>query len=769
MASAQAASAKDILANVKSPRPLKLDFSVMKKGIDNYHVDIALSPDFVLYGSTVCEDVVKRVIGGKKPAGTPEDTDALRDAYEEMIKASLHRTKTDLTPDQVKVLHFGIIKFVIEEVRRHIDAAVSQLEEALNQQQYAGSRNLMVTQEKFTWIRHHYPTFLYQSTRAMLRLLQREENKVRQLRGQFLGDEAAELANAMFNPMLAAAGPTDPHLLMDSYAMWPGGGKGIGEANAELEKYFGGKLPDLKIQTFKEIEKIDSGQSEVYDALGGLFAAQPYLGPSPDQKDQVVETFSWLDHPGYMRFLFDPTVHERNMAGIEGKRAQWSFKSEAKKLVKIGAEARARLVSEADLRQVVAGYVIRDHWVPLFDELIDVPTACAYVAGQDSKKILARIDQSKEGAANLVKHLDEWSDEVTKMLKEEHDEISLRVLTDLSRFRLHLQYFRFAHRIFNRINIITEADQAHLSRAGGHLYELGDGEEDPEAAPKEPVMIHHAIMKADVRGATRVTQELMKQGLNPASYFSTRFFNPINALLPVYGAVKVFVEGDAIVLGVVEYDNAPQEWYSVARTCGLAKEILDLVISKNAHAKQTGLPLLEVGIGICYEDTRPMFLFDEQRPIMISPAIGNVEALAACEPALRNGSAAAFNGAAAFNVDVCEDGTASAGTGPAFVQYNVNGISLDVFAFNKLKSEIQLKKLKIKVGESAETMYVGKFPDVREKERELVIREGRVGRWNGQSTSPGAEDGLAFYEVLPNSRLASQVIEVARNQAAKAG
>ena len=54
-------------------------------------------------------------------------------------------------------------------------------------------------------------------------------------------------------------------------------------------------------------------------------------------------------------------------------------------------------------------------------------------------------------------------------------------------------------------------------------------------------------MKADVRGSTTVTDELQNKGLNPASYFSTRFFNPINKILETYGAHKVFIEGDAII------------------------------------------------------------------------------------------------------------------------------------------------------------------------------------------------------------------------------
>ena len=44
------------------------------------------------------------------------------------------------------------------------------------------------------------------------------------------------------------------------------------------------------------------------------------------------------------------------------------------------------------------------------------------------------------------------------------------------------------------------------------------------------------------------------------------------------------------------------------------------------------LPTLEIGIGIniSYLNDRPLFLFDKNRPIMISSAIGDADRLASC-------------------------------------------------------------------------------------------------------------------------------------------
>lgn len=94
--------------------------------------------------------------------------------------------------------------------------------------------------------------------------------------------------------------------------------------------------------------------------------------------------------------------------------------------------------------------------------------------------------------------------------------------------------------------MITDPHKIELAKAGGNLYRLLSSDEVKDlGVDDEPEVVHHTILKADIRGSTRVTSELTKQGLNPASYFSMHFFNPISERLATYGAVKVFIEGDA--------------------------------------------------------------------------------------------------------------------------------------------------------------------------------------------------------------------------------
>ena len=593
-----------------------------------------------------------------------------------------------------------------------------------------------------------------------------------ELRLQLLGAEFPEIVNILFNPMLAATSPGEMLLIIENYGFWPNSGKGFNEANQELELLFQKNFSEMKTPSLKPDGRLKSAQSEVYDELSGLFAVQNLLGPSEDQSDQVNEEFCWLDQSGNIRLLFDSATHDSNLKKVkddQGTKAHWTFRFELKRLTKLIAEIRKRIFTGSELKEALAAYLLRDIWLQIDNETMSPAIACAYIAGTEVKKILSKLNLEDEPTIALLKRLDNLSEESNRQFKYELDEKLLRLLSDLCRYRLHLKYFRFTHRILNRINLISAADEIQLARSGGKLYELLNHEELKELENKKPEIIHHVIMKADIRGSTKVISELMKKGLNPASYFSLRFFGPINQLLEKYGAVKVFIEGDAVILSISERSDEPHQWYAVARACGIAKDIIDIVYSKNAHSNQTYLPNLEVGIGITFCPEKPLFLFDEEKLIMISPAIGKADRLSSCSWKLRE----SFR-EGRFNVEVLEiaDGEFDKGEkGQDELRYNVNGILIDNESFSKLKSELRPKKIKVKVADGAKTncsetyrseiMFVCKFPDVAGKERELVIREGKVGLWRDGKICESPKQNT-FYEVLPNSKLNSQVLEVAR-------
>src|SRR3979411_2097496 len=106
--------------------------------------------------------------------------------------------------------------------------------------------------------------------------------------------------------------------------------------------------------------------------------------------------------------------------------------------------------------------------------------------------------------------------------------------------------------------------------------------------------------------------------MNAASYFSLNFYNPVNKLLAKYGAQKVFLEGDAIILAIPEREGQPG--LAVSRACVLAREIIEIVRGYNELMQRSAMPGLELGIGITVQESAPLYLRDGEPQIRISDA-----------------------------------------------------------------------------------------------------------------------------------------------------
>ncbi|MEQ9023333.1 MAG: hypothetical protein RLN82_11340, partial [Pseudomonadales bacterium] len=185
--------------------------------------------------------------------------------------------------------------------------------------------------------------------------------------------------------------------------------------------------------------------------------------------------------------------------------------------------------------------------------------------------------------------------------------------------------------------------------------------------------------------------------------------------------------------------------------------MLKIVGSNNRYSTQMGLPLLELGVGICYSNEAPRFLYDEDKPIMISGAIGLADRMSSCSWKLRAALKKTL-----FNVDVLriDEGDSSKGEkGQNLVRYNVNGILLDDVAFAKLKTEISLKGLRMKLNGKDYLFYVGQYPDMNGRKKDLVIREGKIGLWKNEmiAVDPDSED--KYYEVVVNRKVLPLVLE----------
>jgi hypothetical protein len=323
-------------------------------------------------------------------------------------------------------------------------------------------------------------------------------------------------------------------------------------------------------------------------------------------------------------------------------------------------------------------------------------------------------------------------------------------LKSFSRYYRDRTNFEAVQQAIQYINFASDEKLLTLSRANNTLYEFLLPYEDP---PDERPIISHAVVKADVRGSTGIVSQMKSKGLNAATNFSLNLFDPITEILSRYGAFKVFIEGDAIILSIFEYEEKPENWYSVARACGLAMDILLVVRRYNIKNQRNQLPHLELGIGISYTGTAPTFFFDEEQRIMISPAINLADRLSGCFRPLREH----FGAPPPFNVyvyRVVDDDRRM--VSEEWVRYNVNGIELSDAAFQKLRKEIQLRTFKVQMpGEGGEKvlLHAGTVPTMSGMFQQLLIREAPI-QWLGlRDLTPRGPTALKYYEVCTHPAL----------------
>jgi len=352
---------------------------------------------------------------------------------------------------------------------------------------------------------------------------------------------------------------------------------------------------------------------------------------------------------------------------------------------------------------------------------------------------------------------------ISTLGKPERAKVAGRFLVDLLRYNRDMRRMEAFNAGMDQVNLINTDRLRQLSKVNSTLYEflLPD-----EQKPVDLRVVGHVVLKADVRDSTLLTHTLVERGQNPASYFSLGFYDPVNKLLAKYGAGKIFIEGDAVILGIEEREGIP--CFPVARACVLAREIINIVRAFHQQSSALQLPVLELGIGITHQDSAPMYLFDGESRIMISDAINRADRLSSCSHRTRKLLAQKLP----FNVflfharmDAGSDGVAN----DFILQYNVGGIQLEQRAFQRLRQEISLREFEIPLadiwGERPVRLFSGLVPVTSDVFQPIVIREAVVPLIDPRDFSLQSWTDHPYYEVCTSDDV-HRLVEQARQRAA---
>ena len=654
----------------------------LQLGIDNVRHDVWLSPSVTTaigghisnliaqygnVGSLMRADAATAAGASRnqihKPPPASKHPD-LTQLLAELHKSPLNRAKAEANPTIDLLGRAAIIKFLRSELNNQFAGVLDRCRATLKT--YEGVRQQKALEYRETVASYHVRKkhILRQAGQELFRSLRQiERETLAPMRRAFFGEKQAADYQVFLNRLIFLEEGRDSYLQAEHYVL------------------IGGFENDL--------DSVGTVRALICEFL------KSQLPASDDSDPMVVE--GWLSAP--------ENAHELVGTGETAERGQ-----------KIRLETWTELLERDDLLGLaLAAYEV----LPLLHEFTPLLDPQQLKYALVIRKQRERVEQLLEAHGKLsLERVTAAAARVTQAGALQRAKVAARFLRDFMLYYRDLRRLELLNRALDKINLVSSPRLSELSKLNGTLYDFPLPEEARSEHGKS--ILRHVIVKADVRDSSRVTRSLAERGMNPASYFSLNFYDPVTKLLAKYGASKVFVEGDAIILAILEREGEPE--LSVSRACVLAREVLELVGGYNDLLERAGLPALELGIGISYQNSSPTYLLDGEHSIMISDALNESDRLSACDKRMRKAMAGL---AVPFNAYEFR-----AGEELEPIRFNVGGIRISEAAFQRIREEISLTACSLEFprlwGSEESHFYSGLVPISADVFRRIVIRSSRI-------------------------------------------
>jgi hypothetical protein len=788
-------------------------------GVDNIRHDVFLSPKFVQVTRDYLFDLIRQnatsnhLSGIEFRSNKPADSSTFRKVLADLLRNSLTTAKHQKNMEFDLLFRLAIMKFLTSELQNQFANVI------LDGKEYIRKRGEYFERSQQAHVIKARLTEMQSARRDVLRLIGQtvaqilidiEENLIAKSRKALFGEDYAPYYELLKNRLIFLDGGKDDfyflehYVLLGNYARDPDRFETVDALFQDFLKEAGVEPPDetpatAAGQRFRELsreaekaraeltsfeeqrealkKKLERGDgllnrflnssspielraslNETDKRIKELHARFEQLGPQIEDaklqadfatKDTQGNLGDYLNDPDNARRLLDPA------GGDDAERAT---------RVRLLALLTTRLEEKELVVHLLASYEIRpmagDFCPPVHLQQLKK----AVVSKEEARRVEELLKQVPAKRLSM-KPIEELSKRVRRYSREETQSMVLKFAGDFMRLRRDLRDAEHLAACMERINLVTAEKTRELSRMNNRLYECLLRE---EARPEHDQVVSHVIIKADVRGSTKMTQDLLAKGLSPASHFSLNLHEPVKRLLDRYSAKKVFIEGDAIVLAIFETEASRAYARPVARACALSKQILAVCNSYNDQAASSQLPPLELGIGVAFQGSAPTYWTDGESRIMISKALNLSDRLSGCTKLAKRmlrGQKTLFS---IFHFLTAMEGASAEELDEFLVRYNMNGIELNEEGFEKLSEEISLEPIRTALeypwSKEEVVLYYGEVP-MGESVELLVLRKGvaRQLQPDGKIGKPSAHN---YYEVCSNPALYELVAALKRNQSA---
>jgi hypothetical protein len=741
---------------------LKFSLTRLLPGVDNVCHDVYLSPSFYNAAEKLIPQLIARhfqthtIFPIEKPAVWSKRIADFKRLYQLVMEDAVNKSKQQNELQIDFLAQAAIVKYLIHEIRSHISSMAGQIKNLIRKYEMTDHQDIgeaVKTKESLTNVLQNKELILRNVGNELFQYLTEvHQNKLKQMREATFGSNALPPDDILDNPIFHSENPFYDTFLIEVYDVV------FGRRLEDPDKYdtlinqlkrvlsrLGRKSRDKQQKEQTESDtpaSVQKGQQAHEMEVNGLIKYTPNI-------DALINCYKLKDD------------FKRRKQQRVSKEERVQFKRQLKNQKSLLKELYRAFRKTGMVQRIAASYEMRDVYRDYCPPLVPQQILHFMIDPKSRKAVVNRLKRLKKlyHQPFSVTPLKKKTKRMELLTARDKKVYLIRFINGIARYHKDIENFNIFNEAMAKINLASEDKILNLSRANNTLYEFLLPHEQKQ--DKKPI-INHVVIKADVRGSTDITHQMNKRGLNPASYFSLNFFIPISELLNDYGADKVFIEGDAIILSIYERENAPEGWYGVARACGIAINMLLIISRYNEKSKKNKLPVLELGFGINYKNSSPTFLFDGEQRIMISSAINLADRQSSCSKVIRK---ALKNKKTPFNLYVFQSETEAVlgkTSDDLMLRYNVNGIELNAFGFNKLSKEINLRTLECDIPELQKehfTVYTGKFPTTTGRYKRLIIREAHVPKVNPETMKVRELTSQKYYEVCTHPKVYQYVID----------
>src|SRR5271163_994819 len=480
-----------------------LAFTDLQLGVDNLRYDVFLSPRITAdlsfhLARYICRfGEVEALFAMEVPTATQTKFIQAAEAATQLKKpgpadlktllvsihlAILNRAKVEGNPSVDMLGRLAVLKFIRTELQTQFARILEQCRMKSKALEGVRQAKMMQTQGLVSSFQVRKKIILRRAGQEMFRLLcEIEKETLARTRRSLLGELPADCYRLFLNPLILTDDGRDDYLWAEHYYMF-------GNFDKDLDRF-----PRLRQFALNFLHEL--GYSEAVD--------DEHL----EQALNVPENAVALVGAGNGEDLTPEDRSRKDRLDI------WT----------------RILHREGILSHVVASYEA----VPLLAEYAPrvnpQQIKNALVSREESERVEKIIAESRLNSDRLFAAFGR----VASCRGSERSRFAARLLHDLFCYHRDLRGLEALTAGFDSINLVSDERVRQLSTLNSMLYEFLPPEEQK---PAEDRVVHHVILKADVRDSSRLTRSLMEKGMNAASYFSLNFYDPVNKLLAKYGA-----------------------------------------------------------------------------------------------------------------------------------------------------------------------------------------------------------------------------------------